>query len=109
MPLKALIKRTVERTVKQHIDNCLDTAIDRALADNPRIQFIKAMQMQMLGCNPNMDRREAWSAAVEALKAFCEDEVCEFGDPRFDWSRDGAVTMIHEYEIHHWEGAANVS
>lgn len=101
--LDRMIRRTVEKAVRETIDAKMDEAIDRAIRNNPRIQFVKAMQMQMLGCDPQMDPREAWDAAVSALKAFCEDEGCEFGDARFDWSRDGAVTVIHEYEIHYWE------
>jgi len=100
-----LIKRTVEKVVRQTIDRKMVDAVDRAVRNNPRVKFIKVMQMQMLGCDPKMDPREAWDAAVEALRNFCEDEGCKFGDPRFDWSRDGAVTLIHEYEIHHWESA----
>jgi hypothetical protein len=100
-----IIRRTVDRAVKETIGQKITEAVDRAIESNPRIQFIKTMQMQMLSCDPKMDPREAWRAAVEALKSFCEDERCEFGDPRFDWSRDGAVTVIHEYEIHHWEPA----
>ena len=103
--LDFLIRRTVKKAVKETVDRKITEAVDRAVATNPRIQFIKTMQMQMLGCDPKMDPREAWDAAVGALQAFCEDEGCKFGDPRFDWSRDGAVAVIHEYEIHHWESA----
>ena len=83
----------------------LDEAIDRAVANNPRIKFIKAMQMHMLRRSPAMDRRRAWAAAVAALRNFLEDERCEFGDQRFDWTRSGAATLIEEYEMSHWEAA----
>lgn len=99
------IRRSVEKAVQETIDQKLTEAINDAVDNNPRIKFVKAMQMQMLGCDPKMDPREAWNAAVEALKLFCEEEGCKFGDPRFDWTRAGAVDLIHEYEIHHWESA----
>lgn len=102
---KAIAERA-EPIIHEAIERHIDDAVRRVVANHPRFQFVKAMQLQMLGCDPKMDPREAWSAAVDALKAFCEDEGCEFGDPRFDWSRDAAVTLIHEYEIHHWESAA---
>lgn len=106
-----LIKRTVERSVEAYFasdkfDDLMSRAIMDALRKNPRIKFVKTMQMQMLGCDPKMDPREAWDAAVEALRNFLADEEISFGDPRYDWSRGGAVTIIHEYEIHHWETAA---
>lgn len=104
--LDRLIKRTVEKHLTEHLNQHIDAAIRLAMKRNPRFQFVKAMQMQMLGCDPKMDPREAWNAAVNALNSFCEEEGCEFGDDRFDWSRDGAVALIHEYEIHHWESAA---
>ncbi len=112
--LDPIIKRAVDRAIREHFDGPLREAIDARMKDavqrvcdnSPRFQFVKAMQLQMLGCDPKMDPREAWWVAVEALKSFLEDEGCEFGDQRFDWSRDGAVTVIHEYEIHHWETAA---
>lgn len=99
------IERTAKEAVHESIDRHIEEAIDRAIRNNPFIQFVKTMQMQMLGCDPTMDPKEAWNAAIEALRNFCADEGCKFGDPRFDWSRDGAVTLIHEYEIHHWESA----
>lgn len=101
--LDPLIKRAVTEVVEKSIPQHIDAAIDRALADNPRIQFIKTMQMQMLACDPDMDKREAWNVAVNTLRAFLEEEETKFGDPAFDWTRSGAVEMIHEYEIHHWE------
>jgi len=103
--LDRLIKRTVDRTVREYVSKQLDDAVDRAIANNPRFQFVKAMQLQMLGCDPQMDPREAWNVAVDNLNTFLADEGIKFGDARYDWSRDGAVTLIHEQEIHHWESA----
>lgn len=100
------IKQTVDKAIAEVLPRHIDDAVDRAITNSPKIQFVKAMQMQMLGCDPKMGVREAWDVAVEALRNFLADEEIEFGDPRYDWSRDGAVTLIHEYEIHHWETAA---
>jgi hypothetical protein len=100
-----LIQRTVEKTVRETIDRQVDAAVDRIVRNHPRFQFVKTMQLQMLGCDPQMNSRKAWNAAVEALNCFLADEDCEFGDPRFDWTRSGAVDLIHAYEIHHWEAA----
>lgn len=101
--LGRLFRRTIEDTVREVAERHIDDAVDRIVRNHPRFQFVKAMQLQMLACDPTMNPREAWNAAVDALNAFLEDEGCQFGDPRFDWSRDGAVSVIHEYEIHHWE------
>ncbi|WP_292960530.1 hypothetical protein [Novosphingobium sp. UBA1939] len=100
-----MIRRTVEKTVRETIDAKMNNAIDRAIANNPRIQFVKAMQLRQLAVDPTMDPRIAWNDAVETLKAFCEDENCQFGDPLFDWSEDGAVSLIDEYQIRYWESA----
>ena len=101
--LVPLIKRTVESAVIAQLPRHLDAAIDRAIANSPVIQFIKTMQMQMLACDPDMDVREAWNVAASTLRSFLSDENVKFGDPNYDWSRSGAVDLIHEYEIHHWE------
>lgn len=101
--LNRKIERAVTDAVADGIDRHLDTAIDRAIAQSPVFQFLKAMQMQMLGCDPKMKPRDAWRVAQDTLRTFREEEECEFGDPRFDWSREGAIDLIHEYEIHHWE------
>jgi len=93
----------ITRAVEQQLGKHMDAAIDRALAKNPLLQFLKTMQMQMLGCDPTMDPLEAWRIAGETLRSYCEDEECHFGDPDHDWSREAAVTIIHEYELHHWD------
>lgn len=103
--LDFLIRRTVEKVVRETIDDHIEGAIDRAVAKNPRFQFVKTMQLQMLGVDPQMNRREAWNVAVDTLNDFLKDKGIKFGDPDYDWSRDGAVCLIHEMEIHHWESA----
>lgn len=104
--LDFLIRRTVDKAVRETIDKKLDDAIDRAIRANPRFQFVKTMQLQMLGCDPQMDPRKAWNIAVDNLNIFLADEGIQFGDPRYDWSRDAAVTLIHKQEMHYWESAA---
>lgn len=98
-----LIRRTVDKAISEAVDRHADAAIDRAIAASPVIQFIKAMQTQMLAVDPNMDAREAWNVACGTLRDFLHEEGVKFGDPAHDWTRDGAVDLIHEYEIHHWE------
>lgn len=75
------------------------------MSDHSKARFIAHMMAQMLGCDPSMDVDTAMLAAKAALEAFCEDEGCEFGDPRFIWTQEGAVDVIHAYETHHWESA----
>lgn len=103
--LDFFIRRTVEKTVRKTIDKHMNEAVDRAVRNSPVVQFIKTMQMQMLGVDPKMDPLEAWNVARETLRDFLADEGVKFGDPAYDWSHDGAVAMIHESEIHHWESA----
>lgn len=98
-----MIERAARKLVGAAFERHIEAAVDRALTNNPRIQFVKTMQLEMLACDPKMDPRKAWYAAAAALRNFLEDERCEFGDPRFDWSIDAAVTVIREYEIHYWE------
>ena len=98
-----MIERAVQKHVSAAVERHIEAAVDRALTNSPRIQFVKTMQLEMLACDPKMDPRKAWYAAAAALRSYLEDEGCEFGDPRFDWTRDGAVAVIHEYEIHYWE------
>jgi hypothetical protein len=105
-----MLGRHIERVITKHIADSvnrhLDDAIDRAIQANPRFQFVKAMQLQMLGCDPAMEPREAWRVAAGVLNSFLEEEGIPFGHPDYDWTRDGAVTLIHEQEIHHWEPAS---
>ena len=103
--LDPLIKRTVEAAIEDVLPRHIEAAVDRAIETNPRFRFCKAMQMEMLRCDPKMNPRDAWNTAVAALCNFLADEKIGFGDPRFDWSRYGADTLIHEYEIRHWERA----
>lgn len=103
--LDTFIRRTVEKTVRETIKARLDDAVDRAIRNSPKIKFVKAMQMRMLAVDPKMDPVVAWNTAVEALKCYLLDEQIEFGDPRYDWTRDGALDVIQSYEIDHWESA----
>lgn len=101
--LDASIKRGIESGIKASLDKHLDAAIDRALANNPVITFIKAGQMEMLRIDPTMDVRQAWEVSRMALADFLHNERIKFGDERYDWTPDGAVTLVHEMEIDHWE------
>jgi hypothetical protein len=53
---------------------------------------------------PPLTRDRALAMAVGTLEWVEEDGP--FGDPRFDWSADGAVAVADE-EISYWEGAGN--
>ncbi len=100
------IEHAVTGAVAEGVERHLGAAIDRAIEQSPVFNFLRAMQAQMLGCDPKMKPLDAWRVAQDTLRTFLEDEECKFGDPRFDWSRDGAVSLIHEYEIHHWESVS---
>lgn len=51
------------------------------------------------------DAAKAERAAVETLRQFLTDSGIKFGDPAYDWTRAGAIDLIHEYELHYWEPA----
>jgi hypothetical protein len=105
-----LIKRSAEKAVdeffqSEKFDALLRNGIDEVLRKNPVIRFIKSMQLEMLRVDPGMDRKRAWDTARAALSEFVDSEKIAFGDPNYDWSRAGAITLIHEMEIDHWEPA----
>ena len=105
------VKRGVETGVQQAVDSFiasgkLDKIIDEAIAASPFMQFVLAMKNEMLRVDPKMSGKAAWDTAMRVYRDFLNDEKTKFGDPAFDWSKGGAVDLIHSYEIDHWEQVA---
>jgi hypothetical protein len=106
--LDSIIRRTVKDTIDRSVTSGalrdeIEKIIRREMASNPRFQFVKAMQIELLKHAPKMPKREAWDLARTTLTRFLRAEKCEFGDNRFDWSKQGAVTMIRECELQYWD------
>ena len=102
------IEQAVENAVKEVFDSPkiqakLGEIVADVVANHKGLQFIKAMQLEMLRVDPKLDVRMAWNAARDALATFLEDEKVEFGDDRYDWSASAAIDLIHDIEIYHWE------
>jgi hypothetical protein len=108
----AWLDRIIHRSVKNSVDKAvasksfyekLDKLIIEELTRNHRFQFVKAMQVELVKHAPTMSNRESWDLAKTTLIRFLRAEKCEFGDPRFDWSKQGAITMMHECELQYWD------
>lgn len=100
------IKAGVEQGVKNFVEGGgLDDAIRKVLA-GPRfewLRFVKHMQARLVEADPSMSDKRSFYMARDNYLAFLKDEGIEFGDPAYDWSRDGARTLIEEMEISYWE------
>ncbi|KQM88616.1 hypothetical protein ASE67_02430 [Sphingomonas sp. Leaf23] len=111
--MKQAIDQKLEQAVK---DACNSPRFEQVLADAVRkrlqqpqfafLWFIKDMQARLLREDPSMGSEKAFKMAAATYRLFLADEKTEFGDPRFDWSKAGAETLIEEYEIGEWERKA---
>jgi len=105
--LDKAIARGVERGVRDTLNS---PAFNAMLAErfweiasqNPRFMFIKRMQARFQQVDPTMPDKRAFEYARGVLNTFLSDEKIEFGDPAYDWSRDGAITLANE-DIEYWE------
>lgn len=115
--IKWLLDRAINRGVEQGVNQALDeyfkgprfAALVADLLKDPKYKpfwFIKWMQARLLREAPSMDPEKAFKMAQRTYWLFLDDEKTHFGDPRFDWSKAGAETLIEEYEIAEWERAA---
>lgn len=111
--LKAAIDQGVEQGVEKAINAYFESPqFDGLVADllrQPKYKpfwFMKHMQARMLREDPAMDVSKAFKTAQRTYWLFLDDEKTHFGDPRFDWSKAGAETLIEEYEIADWEREA---
>lgn len=115
--LGKLFDRAIEQGVQRAANDYLaspkfaaqvDGVIDRILADlakEPRFIFIKHMARRYLERSPKLTTGQAWDHARDWLNDFLRGEKAEFGDPRYDWSREGARVLADE-DIQYWEVAA---
>lgn len=95
------------------LNRWLDDAVKRAIGEAVRnrladpefafFHFIKHMQARLLRQDASLSSKASFAIAANTYHAFLADEKIEFGDPRFDWSKAGAETLIYEYEIANWE------
>lgn len=76
-----------------------------AIRTDPRYLFVKDMQRHLIKCDPTMRPPIAWNIAARNLREFLADEGVSFGDPRFDWSPEGAIDLITSREIEYWDEA----
>jgi hypothetical protein len=68
----------------------------------PHFDFVKQIQERLQEVDPTMPDKRAYEYAETLFREGCRDEKCQFGDPRFNWSREGARTLADE-DIAHWE------
>lgn len=108
--LDQIIRASSEKAVKDFIASdkmtgLLDGAIRSILAEEKYawFWFVKAMQAELQRVSPKMTGHDSFYTARNAYLSFLKDDGIEFGDPRYDWSDDGARVLIHECEISYWE------
>ncbi len=74
-----------------------------AITRDRRFAFVKAMQQKLLSACPKMSPPTAWKMALNNLREYLAEEEIAFGDPRFDWTKQGAIDLITAREIEYWD------
>lgn len=108
------LKPSIDSGVKKGIDNYLEGPRFKSLLINiidqelkkPKYAwfwFVKHMQARMMQVDKTLDGKRAWELALNAYREHLKDEKIQYGDDRYDWSKDGAYELIQAYEIDHWE------
>lgn len=100
------VKRAVHDTIEQHLrsDAFRNLVLTEFRAAMPHFDFVKQIQERLQEADPTMSDKRAYGHAELLFNEWCRDEQCKFGDPRFDWSREGARAVADE-DIAHWETA----
>lgn len=74
-----------------------------AKPENAWFLFVKRIQNCLTEACPSLDDKASFDMARRVYFQHLRDEKIEYGDPRFDWSADGARDLALAYEIDHWE------
>jgi len=94
-----------EEAIKRYFDSPeFKAKLSRIVADAPIIKFMKAMQAHYIERCPSLTMMQAWEHARINLVSFLADDKIEFGDPRYDWSADGARELV-DVDLSYWEAA----
>lgn len=112
--LDRAVKRGVEQAVQKWVKDCLPEIIDKAIlqaadkrlpsGDLTRQQFVIAMAARYVASFA-MPAADAPRYARDVLRGFLNDDRIKFGDPAYDWSREGAHTVVWECDVQYWEAS----
>lgn len=88
---------------KATVDKVFSEVIEKVIRENPKIAFLLAMNAHFRRVCPTMTFRKAQNCAIETLREYLAEEKIKFGDPRYSWTADAAVTVARDYQTDHWE------
>lgn len=74
-----------------------------AKPENAWLVFVKRIQNCLLKADPSLTGKRSFDMALGVYRQHLRDENIKYGDPRFDWSADGARDLAQAYEIDYWE------
>lgn len=104
--IRRTVQQTIDDTVEGHLqsDGFREMVLRELRAAMPHFDFVKQIQERLQEASPSLSDKDAYDHAAALFEDFCRDEKCQFGDPRFDWTRAGAREIAEE-DIAHWEPA----
>lgn len=73
---------------------------------SPQFIFIRQIQAELARHDRSLAGDEGLAMARNIFEQHLADEKAEFGDPRFSWDKDGAISLAHAYEIEYWDDEA---
>lgn len=107
-----LFDSAIKRGVKKGVDDFLESdrfkqMIEKvwreelAKPENAWFLFVKRIQNCLSRADPGLTDKQAFNLAAGVYRRYLREEKIQYGDPRFDWSADGARNLAQAYKIDH--------